>query len=98
MDALKLELGNMCQNACSISIIPDGWTHPNVKLEFLAIAALLINESFEKQLLVIGMEVLNDGHSAESTKKIIEDIINEYKFEKSKIRGFKYFRQNFFKI
>ena len=88
VDALKNELSNMCQNACSISIIPDGWTHPNVKIEFLAIAVLLINESFEKQLLVIGMEVLNDGHSAESTKLTIEDIINEYSFDKSKIRGF----------
>ena len=87
LDALYSELDKMCQEARSICIIPDGWTPPYIKTEFIGIAAILISESYQRQLVILGMHEMPDGHSAEETKKSIEFIMNKYKFDKLKIFG-----------
>ena len=47
-----------------------------------------INDTcFEKELIVIGMVPLVDGHAAEEIKNAIEKIVNSYSFDKYKIRG-----------
>lgn len=77
----------MCDSAFSITIIPDGWTPVHVKLEYLGVVGLLINDRFEKSLVVFGLEDLPDGHSAEHIKTAMERLINYFNFDKSKIRG-----------
>jgi hypothetical protein len=63
---------------------------------YLALGANLINDCFEKELLVLGMQemenntidgVLYEGFCAENVKVTIEKIVNNFKFDKSKIKG-----------
>lgn len=71
-------------NAVTISLIVDTWTN-TVGSEFLALSAITTNEALEKEFMVIGFLVLQNGHSAERIKEAIETIINKYNFDKSKI-------------
>lgn len=81
------ELDFMCQEAISIALMPDGWKQPSLTLEFLGLGAFIINKSFEKRLLVLGLTDISRGHTAEKTREAIENIVNRYNFDKSKIRG-----------
>lgn len=54
----------MVQEAFSIALIPDGWTQPDMKMDFLGLEAFLIYKSFEKRLLIIRIEDIRSGHSA----------------------------------
>ena len=54
---------------------------------FLGVAALLINDRFDKSLVILGLNQMEEGHTAEKTKDAIENMINKYKFDKRKIRG-----------
>ena len=49
-------------------------------------AAQLIYTCFEKELIVIRMVPLVDGHAAEEIKNTIEKIVNSYSLDKYKIR------------
>jgi hypothetical protein len=51
------------------------------------VAAQLTNGSFDKQIVVLGMVEMKNGHRAEEVKKAIEQVVNQYKFDKRKIRG-----------
>lgn len=55
------------------------------------LAANLINISMDKDLLVLEMDELVDGNSAENIKKSIEKIINKFSFDKYKIKGISLF-------
>jgi hypothetical protein len=74
-------------NSCySVSIIPDGWTGQYSNTEFLGVAFQITNGAFEKEIIIVGMEVMENGHSAEEVQKAIEKIVNKYKFDRSKVR------------
>jgi hypothetical protein len=75
------------QKSISITLISDCWTGQFSNEEYLGLAANLINETFQIETLVIGMERLENGHSAEECKQAIEKIINQFKFDKKKIKG-----------
>ena len=77
----------MCQSVYSIALIPDGWTPPHAKVEFLGIGGLCINSTFDKTLVILGLGEMNEGHTAEKTKETMETIINNFDFDKRKIRG-----------
>jgi hypothetical protein len=51
------------------------------------VAAQLTNGSFDKQIVVLGMVEMENGHRAEEVKKANEQVVNQYKFDKRKIRG-----------
>jgi hypothetical protein len=46
----------------------------------------LINENFERSIIILGLERMRNGHAAEETKQAIEDIVNRYNFDKTKIK------------
>lgn len=75
-------------NDCDIvTLITDGWTGQFNNIEFMGLGAQLIYESFDKELVIIGMIELKNGHSAVETKNAIESMVNKYNFDKSKIKG-----------
>ena len=41
---------------------------------------------FHREILILGIEKIEGGHSAENIKKAVEMIVNKYKFDKSKIK------------
>ena len=43
--------------------------------------------NFERKCLTIGMKRMPGSHNAENVKAVIENIINEFEFDKSKIKG-----------
>ncbi len=56
-------------------------------LDFMGIAANIINDEFERETIVIGMTLMPGNHCSESIKLAIESIINQYSFDKSKLSG-----------
>ena len=54
---------------------------------FLGVAAIIINNCFEQELLIIGMACMTGNHSPENIKREIELLVNRYKCNKSKFHG-----------
>jgi hypothetical protein len=54
-------------------------------IDYLALGASIINTSFIKEILMIGMVKMPGSHNAENIKKAIEIIINKLNFNKAKI-------------
>jgi len=87
MTKLKEAIESKLKASDSIILITDGWTGQFSNIEYFALCAQTITNSWETELLVIGMVELLDGHSAEEIKIAIEKMINEYDFDKRKIAG-----------
>jgi hypothetical protein len=62
------------------------WSNPKL-VSFLGLAAMITYENLEKDCVVIGLEIMRGKHNAENIKSVIEKIINEYDFDKSKLNG-----------
>ena len=76
--------------AKSISLITDIWTNDQLR-DFIAVAASVIDEHFKKDVIIIGFARMIGNHCAENVKVGVENIVNSYKFDKSKISGEKIF-------
>ena len=85
------------EKSISISIITDIWTNKQLK-DFIAVAAKIIDEKFNKELLVIGLIRMSGRHCAENVKQGVESIVNKYSFDKSKISSFSLYIFTHFKI
>jgi len=48
------------------------------------LAAQLIFETFDTEILILGMDELLTGHCAENIQESIQKIVNQYSFDKSK--------------
>jgi hypothetical protein len=82
-DTIELKISK----ALSCCFITDIWTN-KILADFIALAAIIVNESFEKELLVIGMAPMSGDHTAENVKFEIEKIVNSYsKFNKTLANG-----------
>lgn len=71
--------------AKAITLIADIWTN-KIMADFLGLAALIKNANDKQELIVIGMQSMND-HTAENIKEAIENLVNRYKFDKNLISG-----------
>jgi len=67
--------------AVSICLVTDIWSSVTV-ISFLGLAAMIINDKFEKEIITIGLTELSLPQNAENVKKAIESIINGYNFNK----------------
>jgi hypothetical protein len=68
--------------AQSIILITDIWTNYQLR-----VAASVIDEHFKKNVIIIGFARMIGTHCAENVKVGVENIVNSYKFDKSKISG-----------
>ena len=49
---------------------------------------MTLNSSMEKNILVIGLRPMPEGtHSSEMVKLVVENIVNDYTFDKLKVNG-----------
>ena len=86
-EQMKKIIDSELSNAKTISLITDIWTN-KILADFIALAAIIVNESFEKELLVIGMAPMSGDHTAENVKFEIEKNVNSYtKFNKTLANG-----------
>ena len=53
--------------------------------QFLAVAASMISNNFQKSIRVIGMIPTNGSSNAETIKACIEEIVNQFEFDKTKL-------------
>jgi len=72
--------------ARTICLITDIWTN-RIYADFLALGAVIINEFFEQELIVIGMKSMGGDHTAENIQTVLETIINSFKCNKTKFHG-----------
>ena len=56
-------------------------------LDFMGLAAAFITPNYKRDIVVIGMTLMNGSHNAENIKLAIEKIVNEYSFDKKLIHG-----------
>jgi hypothetical protein len=83
-EMLSKELETKLKEAKYVTIIPDVWEYNFVHR--LGLGATLVYDSFQTDLVILGIEVIA-GSSAEEVKPVIESIINRYSFDKNKITG-----------
>jgi hypothetical protein len=72
--------------ALTICFITDIWTN-KIMADYIALAAVIVNQKYEQELLVIGMNGMSGDHVAEVVKFELESIINSFKFNKLKCHG-----------
>ena len=70
--------------AVSIYLVTDIWSSVAV-IQFLGLAAMIINDKFEKKKIIIGLTEMSLPQNAENVKKAIESIINGFNFNKIEI-------------
>ncbi len=84
INSLHDVIKDLLKKALVVTIIPDIWE--NNLNHRLGLGATLTFDSFEKELL--GVEII-EGNNAEAIKKVMENIVNGYSFDKNKIKGIK---------
>ncbi len=85
-----INLGNSItfklQNAVCICLTSDIWTTKNL-IDFLAISVSISNIHFKRETLVMGMIKIPGNHNAEYIKEAIEELVNNFEFDKSKLNA-----------
>jgi hypothetical protein len=85
MNDLYSILQDKLKQAESICLIVDIWTN-NVNSDFIGLAAVVTDPKLNRELHVINMMRMPGPHSAEVIKTAIEQMVNRYDFDKSKIK------------
>ena len=85
MNLLSKEIEKKLDKAESITLIVDMWT-TRMMTDYIALGASIIFDNFQQELLIIGMMRMKQPHTAEYIKICVEEMVNKYKFNKSKIR------------
>lgn len=87
VEKMNREINNRLTQARYITLVVDCWTSQLPAVEYLGLAAQCINSRFEKRMIIVGMQEIIGGHSAENIKIAIENIVNKFTFNKTKIKG-----------
>ena len=84
----KLKIEELLRQATSITLLIDLWDSKQM-IDFMGTCAALIFPDMSRKLIVIGIErMLGDGHhNAENIGLTLEKIVNQYSFNKNKIKG-----------
>jgi hypothetical protein len=88
MDKMNQEISRKLNKSFSIRIVVDIWTDL-INSDFIGIAALVsisIDDS-PREVLAINMLRMSGNHTSENVKKAVEDGINVFDFDKSKVHG-----------
>lgn len=83
---VKSEINRLIDSAISVCLISDIWTNKQM-LDFMGVAASIIDQNHKRRIVVLGLKLMPGKHNAENIKTAIEDIVNEYSFDKNNIIG-----------
>ncbi len=75
---------NILQESLIVTLIPDIWE--NNFIHRLGLGGIVTSATFERQLLIIGIEMI-EGSGAEKVKQVTESIVNNYDFNKANLKG-----------
>ena len=56
--------------------------------DFIALAALIVDQDWNKEFLILDMKEMEGKHNAENVQNAIEKIVNKFDFDKSKIKTY----------
>lgn len=76
MNILKTIINDKLRSCEYVNLITDIWTNFST-VDYLALGANLINQTFKRDTLMIGMIEMDGRHTAENIKIAIEKIINQ---------------------
>jgi hypothetical protein len=86
-DLVKRQISEKLDEAIAVTLITDIWTNKKNE-DYIAVSASLVHEGFVREVVTLGMQLMNGKHNAEDIKLGVENIVNYYiKFDKSKIIG-----------
>lgn len=80
------QLVDRLRAASVVSLIADIWSDKRAR-DFIAVCAVLHHSVFVREIIVIDVTRMEGNHSAENIKTAIENIINPFEFDKSKIQS-----------
>ena len=83
---MKKIIDSELSKAKTISLITDIWTN-KIMADYLALACIYIDKNYKEKMLVLGLSEMDGSHNAENIKIVIEKIINNYAFDKRKIKS-----------
>ena len=86
IDLLNDTIEKRLQAAEFIHLFTDLWSNRN-NIDFISLAACIINKDFEREILVINMMAMSGRHTAENISSCVEKLVNKYSFDKKKITG-----------
>jgi hypothetical protein len=86
MKKMKRLIQDKLQLADAVSIVCDSWSSKQQK-KFIAVTVNLAYPSFEKESLVLNITITEGTQNAERIKECIEEMINGFEFNKTKIYG-----------
>jgi hypothetical protein len=76
------------QKKMSLSILSfNSNTKMSQMSDFIGLSASITDKNFNKKLLFLGLDRMPGPHNAEDIKIAVDKIINQYTFDKSKIKG-----------
>jgi hypothetical protein len=73
VENLHSAIQNILQESLIVTLIPDIWE--KTFIHRLGLGAIVTSATFERQLLIIGLEMI-EGSSAEKVKQVTESIVN----------------------
>ena len=85
IEHLHNEIKIILNDALNVTLIWDIW-EKNF-MHHLGLGTIVTSTTFERQLLVIGIEII-EGSNAEEVKKVTESIVNKNQFNKNKVKGY----------
>jgi len=83
-DILKNEINRRLNRATTISLVVDIWTNC-IMADYLGLAAVLSYELGHRDVLIIGFGRMQGYHDSVNIKKMVEELVNVYDFNKKKI-------------
>lgn len=86
IDKVYKKIEEKLNEAIAICLITDIWTNKRNE-DFIAVSASLNFDGFSREVITIGMMLMDGSHTAENIQKSVEIIVNRFKINKAKING-----------
>ncbi|RNA07371.1 hypothetical protein BpHYR1_034012, partial [Brachionus plicatilis] len=83
-DLIHKKIEEKLKEAKCVCLITDFWSN-TLNSQYLALACSIVYSNFQKEIRVVGMVNTNSSSNAESIKSCVEQIINQFEFDKTKI-------------
>ena len=83
LEMMYKELESKLKSAASVILIVDMWSKNAT--DFIAIGGALMYHNFDREIVILNMQRMERAHTGEYVKKCVEDMINRFEFDKSKV-------------
>ena len=82
---LNMQIQMILDSAMYVVLLTDLWTDPYQR-DFIALVAIVINVDSSSKVMTMAMKRCTEGHTGEYLRTVIEDMVNSFDFDKTKIK------------